>query len=490
VRLWWIALVGAGCGKLLSFDKVDPGIDAPDPTHFTIDYTQRVYSNDATGIQAVDTLVDPPAFLVRLPDGTAPHVEHTGVGVFEFDAVTDRYEVQLLRGEAYYPSRYQHTAQQLHLVDTLYGRTDAAYPAQMTPVDLSGIGEDPDAVGHHFYATGLFADINLLAMGARRSTIDWYTESGGAGLVSAAAHDRLYYLEYNAPVAGANGLEAYLAFPSIEMVSGAQTTLAGALVHQTTPRTVMVTASLGTEAARLMPTLATPKGATTTNSAIGLLAHFGEAHNAAREVPVYSFLLKSPADVTANPMNLFNPIAGTTTAPALFLAGGRDVYAPGAFNPWTFPTEFAQVGSAYSPGGGTEAQTLASNTVGMVTAVTLDGNSLAIDGKFVSLAPSATRQLAWSVAGGAFDWYQVTLYELTNVGGNTFPIYVDTIQTATNQVTLPADELQPAHMYLIDITGVLDTPLAAQGDFRTVSLTGGFEIYFTASFVPALPTSQ
>jgi hypothetical protein len=489
VRLWWIALACLGCGKLLSFDKVDPGIDAPTPTHFTLDYTLRTVSDDATGIQTVDEVRDPTSLLVRLPDGTTPELAHTAPGTYEFDAVTDRYELQLLGIGATYPASLQHTATSLHVVEESYGRLDFALPTQNTVVDISGIPVTAGTVAWQLFTSGVFASLDLTSypggVPTRTPTLNWRTDVHGIGLLSAAEHDRLYYAEYS-NVGGLQTLTGYVRYDTLTLPDGSRTNLGGTPISPPL-RTAQLTAPLASELARISPSLVTQ--ADPPAIGYGVLALFGDVLSGGTALPLASRAVTTPTDLTASTIKFCNPIDGTSASPVLVVVSARQIVAPGTRVGWPFTTQLAVIAPAYTAtGSATELATIPGNSVGVMGGAALEGVPLSADGTIVSADLVTKAELTWSVMSGALDYYVVTLYELTNIQNQTYPAYIDTISTVTPDVVLPGALLQAGHTYAIVITGVLGVPGAAQGDFRDHRSAGGFEIYIPGAFTPALPT--
>jgi hypothetical protein len=472
-------VLGVGCARVLGLDEVP---DPPVPNHFTVDYTLRAVANTPTGIGITDALYDPSAFIVRTPSGT-PAVTRTGPGTYEFDSLDASYEIQLVPAQATYPSRVQHDARELHLLQTQLSRPDAVQPVNAVTLDVSGIPVTSGTSDWHLSSTGVWADASLSnGLGGRKGSMDWRDTK--AGLVDAAAGDRLYYLEYVYDLAtGFGRAVGYLAL-DVQMQEGTNN-LGTGTPQQITLRGARIVADGVQGTSRFDPTLV--PGGTKTKITVAVVAVPGDVLTAPGGIPLTATATTTPI-MFDGAVRFGNVIAGTQSTAIGSLSSTRSVVAPGAVFGQSFDSAIVSVAPPYSATGSDgESATVSTTNVGVISAVQIGDALLTADNTTYTATSADNVVVSWTVASGTFDYYAVQLVEISNINGFTYPVYVDTIETVVPQATLSASVLRTGHTYMFSITGVLGAPMAGQGDFRMTTSSGGFEVFVPGTFTVALP---
>jgi hypothetical protein len=490
VRIAWIAVgcaIGFGCDKVLGLATVDQPIDAPIPTHFTVDYTLRTVAGSAGGVASTDALYDPSAFVVTLPDGTQPAVAHLGTGMYAFDAVADSYEIQLVQAQDAYLSRIDHGATELHLLQQRIGRPDAVLPTMSTTVDASGVTRGSNAVATRLYSTGVFANVQLQGSGSA----DWKKDASGVGLVDYTRGDRLYFIvDTVAGLFQPTTVTSALELDSVAMQDGVTTTLAGSAAALPA-QCLIVDAALADAEQAIVATQPTCAGASCAGSKpiLEMVAMPGDFTTSNSGLPLVTMSGIS-TNISGTQVSYSNPIEGTPSIGVMAIIVSRQILAPnGAFIPFTFAGGYLVEDAPHASGNGSCSQKIAVATgvLGQISDVTIGGVLLDRDGAVLPLDLTADPEVTWTVSAGAFDYYNVKLDEVIDAIGATVPALVDQVITISPHATFAREHLIAGHRYVIQVVGYLGVPLAAQGDFRSTQYPAGLESYIAGSFDVALP---
>jgi hypothetical protein len=112
--------------------------------------------------------------------------------------------------------------------------------------------------------------------------------------------------------------------------------------------------------------------------------------------------------------------------------------------------------------------------------VQIDFMPLLADGQVV---PSGRELIAtWAVSTGAFDFFEVHLLELTDVGNTVKPEVVRSFRTRQPRLSMANDLLVPGHTYALLVASVIGHAGVAQGDYATISFPNGAAAMTSATF--------
>jgi hypothetical protein len=484
-----VAVVLAGCDAVFGLTEVHPG-DANDGPRVTGHYHQLYVTNDQSFAPVVTDRTLLPGTVgiaVTLDDGTQSIVDYASDGTFSFALAHAGQPYRLVTSISGLGSEYQTAAPVLRLVNLLAGRPDRmpifpstvqfAFPDAMTATSPA-----------YVMSTGLYTQSNTGQYGP--VSFDWRlsqpTSGALLGLLDAAHYDELFAVELESDT-----VVAGLPWTTIKGVSRASVTqVPSGVVALPQPLPVSKNACLrmtspGT-AIRDRLVGAAPRAYTSySGNWYAYMAPAPDQMGTAGALWTVQCGFTGPLDLAVT-APFHDPFTGMTLLVQSTVVASYDVMVPGTTIPYSYPTYTSMWDRAErgTPTSCSPAVTILDSKVALPSIATLDTTPLDNDGQTVALDLTRDVPITWSIATpGPVDFYGVSVHELTNLNGKTYPVQRASLAVA-GQTSAFIDRavFVPGHWYIIAITTSLGRPNAAQGDWETITLplenAGVYSHYF------------
>ncbi len=477
----WVVLVAwlAGCDLVVGLER-----HADQRVSGTL--VRNLVTNDEQFAPVTTTAPYPAGTVsiqVVLPDGAQQPVELADDGTFElfrFDE-NDVYRLILsIEGRAI---EVQHHAPELKLAFTTLGRPNpqrvlVTKPTTLTFPTLGG--------SERLMTTGLWSESFTYDTLTGSNQIDWKTASmlgGRRGLLSAAQHDRMYYVDLGqVSFSGYDEIVRYIP-RSIDMIDGQAVATNGPVTMTARDACVTVTSNRTRDRERLkaaIPNLETYADDAHVTAipdaslgAVGELTLVGQTEYGAA------------SDLNAFQVRFTNIFPGTTLLGSVGHGGQRTITIPGA-------------GSFVVIYGWRQYQVLTTTTNCADTKVTFDASELGVpghpilagvpletDGVAVAIDRGRNAELVWSqVAPGKIERYVVSLLEVF-VDPDSGEVTVRSVRdfiTTEPRVVIDPGLMITGGFYLVQILGSSDQPDAANGDLSTTAFPYAATRVFSSMF--------
>ena len=451
-------LVVCGCDQLFGLDTVPPvtadaAIDAG-PRTVACDYLWHVIANDSQGAPSASVLAAPVGYAHVSVGGVELPI--AGDGTFSFEAAPGPYE--LLVTTPTDVVHYIRDSDTCHLVTPTFHRLAAAQPTVVTPVNVTTTTQPPATGFVRYLSTGLRAVVAAPFVGGTTYSADWNAavENDGtsAGLLSAAANDRLYWTHF-VPFATYDTLvEAGVA--AVTLVNGQTTAV------QMTPTAVpQRCATVQTHDLAITKAIAdaSPRS---NGSAAGAWAIVstpmpsegpGEGH-------VVAFGTSLVATDDSLQVTYGNPFPGesdmlqTAASVTWSVANGAATPYPiyGTLNAWVVFTG--------DPSSACSATVAVPQPIAIVDQFAVAGTALTTDVEALTIDRGHPVPVSLGVTPGAWDALAVYLYEVTAVNGATTLSYVAAYMPLDRDFMIDPSLLLVGHQYLLIAYARAGTPLA------------------------------
>jgi hypothetical protein len=417
---------------------------------------------------------------VTLDDGSTVPIDYRDNGTFSFPISRAGQPYRMLVTADGSTIEYQHTASQLELASLLAGRPNRR-PLSYAQLTFGFDAAPPGglATSTAFLAsTGLWTYTNTATYGP--VAFDWrlasFVTPAVAGMLDADEHDRIYTIEYGSTtVAGGPAYSLYSKVGMSEVTLAANTSVPLATPIPVGPAScIHVQTGSATARARVMAAL--PRTASTTQTTeadwVVFAAPAPDQLSVVGLIPIAQVGYMPAMDLDIMPV-FYNPYP----APLIVEAGAFeffDLALPGAT-----PVQVVNSLRRYMPvesmaAASCPSATLADAhpTIGIPGTPTIGGIALDQDDQSVQLDLKHDVPVTWQIVDpGPIDFTTVFLERLENVNGTTVVTTVRPIDVVGQSAVLDPSLLEPGQTYAILLSGVIGRPMAAIGDYATVSST-------------------
>ena len=486
-----VLLIAPGCDRIFGLQRDGEPVDAAGDGAGTDTVTGRwqlIYmTNNADGSPQVVSGPHPDGMLsIRNTENEMVGVTIAPDGTFSFKRAPGApyrlTQVSAIDGSV--PVEVQLDAPRLDLVTTLAGRPDRV------PVTMPTLLKFNPAVlgGEHIIAsTGLWTESTI----GNGDTLDWSTAgtaSGVRGLLDAAKHDRIWYLNRNLFADGAatpyHAFDA-LASTEISIVDGAQHSVTIAPTTQTTrDRCARVVAKRSQALQRAI-------AAAQTNITLQIDDWILQAVPAIDVGPVGPITVAFHSEVTTTPTDVdvvvqyANPFPGHEVLGSVGALAQRPLSHPAAVAP--IPLPFGE--RTYVRAQPCPATTTVEPFQGYPGTMSIDDVQIgASDGATLLVQPNRRPTLSWTLlAAGPVDLTYVTVYRVEAPGGTTVLTPLKRYITTTRSASLDTDILGPGDYFVLRLDAVVGFPAAAQGDFSVTSYPFSNATQWSRMFLVASP---
>jgi hypothetical protein len=487
-RLVVLALVLAGCDKLLGLSDVTYTPDAADAAveRITGDYRYLVAAVGSDGLPVQQDLPSPPdtELVAMLPDGTSVPIDRASDGSFAFTLPPgSSYRFAVRDSDQSVATEYQSASPTLALRRYFFSRLDAQLPTMPTAVDVqeSTTVTDFAQVGG-LGIRGWFMQVNFSMF-----TFDW--SSLGIGLFSAAKNDRFVYTNWtHSTIAPWYYTISEADVASVEMVDGQPVTIGP---HTPTPvaqdRCVHLTTHGKTELGRL-------------GAATGLDVSDSSVSGAGWDLfstPIASMgpdgglpLVENSTNVAADDdrdITYGTPYVGESDVSVVQIYIERPLVLPQTNG--TIVEHRENFYDLIQPGSGSPCSSVIDATatpIAQLATTMLAQTSLDKDGQAITIDRSAPVRLEYTLGSGAVDNVSVELDEAISVapGGqpSTVVVPLRTYIVRDGVVVIDPELFVRGHYYLFNVTTRTGLPGAAQLDFRAQTFPQGFATIYTTMF--------
>ncbi len=440
----------AGCDLVL--------IDPPPEPIVRGTFVDRWVENDSEGRPVVLEAPSTPSgvtITARFEDGSAAVVEHLENGELAFRLPAAGAPYRLVFDRDGRVSEIQHTASTLQLVRRSFGRRDRVAVQEPTPIMFPAGNSDAIAV-----STGVFTYTSL----GRTRSLDWQLAdslAGSVGLLSKAAHDRLYFFERTLV-----GASLYLTLASqveaqLEMVSGRPEMITGPL----TPLAQDHCANINGQRKAAVERLAA-------------ITHYGASGSnwiiyAAPALDISPFGLPLAFDSAAPDVELdirprFAKPFEMPLVASMRVSSTRTYTYPGATST-SISASTAVFDRLNSGDDCVSNSVLMKSTIGIPGDIAVADQLVDLDGRAITLPPAGDVVVTWELASdGPVHDYIVSLLELVALDGTTTLRSIMTAATAERRAVFDRERFATGGYYLVRIDARLRNPGAPDGDYTAI----------------------
>lgn len=475
-RLAVLAVALAGCDAVFGLTELHSG-DANGP-RVTGHYHQLYVTNDATFAPVVTDRTLLPGTVgiaVTLDDGTQPTVDYASDGTFSFPLAHAGQPYRLVTSVGGLGSEYQTAAPALRLVNLLAGRPDRM-PVFASTVQFPFPDAMSTSMPAYTMSTGLYTQSNTGQYGP--VSFDWRlsTLASGAllGLLDAAHYDELFAVELENDTFASG-----LTWQTIKGLARASVTqVPGGTVSLPQPQPVSKNACLrmsspGTAIRDRLVAAAPRAYSGYAGNWYAYMAPAADRMGTAGALWTVQCGFSGPQDLDVT-APFHDPFTGMTLLVESAVVANYSVMVPGTTMPATYATYTSMWDRAErgDPASCAPAVTVLDSKVALPTLPTLDGTPLGTDGQTVALDLTRDVPITWSTqTPGPVDFYGVTVHDLTNLSGKTYPVQRTSFVVAGQTAAfIDRAVFEPGHWYIIAISVSLGRPNAAQGDWETLTL--------------------